>query len=376
MPIINAANSIWLTGEVYLPTTGINTYAVFNNFSSKQISDRSAATDIVYGSPYEKIWDVGHTYWQTEFSCPLLIPQVGYNPSAPYYNSIQIIADFLQEMLRPLGFKQGDTFSSNTFKNKWDFTQTENITSSNADYIIQKISIDITDTDASFSVSIISTMDIRAYFKVFSKNNPGAQNPFLDSVVYRTVMPWDINIPDGNIGSPLGFIQSSVRQWPIQTVSSTNYTSLLREFHITLESTTIQTPSIGIPTSRTFIGVNSIKSSGNIKYIPLYISGATKSFQLPGAGFSPAGIEVDMASIDYISNTTRHGGKLQVSMDMVSPMYVQALIRNRNVYIVNGKNAVTPLGPVSIASWGLNTRGGQTNEISVDFVTSPGIISF
>lgn len=374
MPIINATNSIWLTGEIRLPISG-STLAVFNNFSSKQISDRSAATDIAYGAPYAKIWDVGHTYWQTDFSCPLLVAQANYTPRSPYYEATQCIQELMQEILSVNGFKQGDSFTTNTLKDKWDFGLTETITSNNADYIIQKLSIDITETESSFSVSILSTMDIRPYFNVFSKDNLNSYSPFLEDTVYRTVAPFDIDIPTDCIGAPFGFLQPTAKQWPIQTINSTAYSSLLKEFHLTIESDEInKTPSIGIPSSRTFLGVNSVKCSGNIKYIPLFYPGdGTIRFQSAIADFAPAGWVVDTQSIDNIANTTRHGGRLSISMDMVNPMFVQAIIRNRNNYIINGKDLLTPIGPVSTSSWGLSTAAKQTNEISVDFVTSPGL---
>lgn len=375
MPIINPALSTWLTGKIWLPTYGAMNVP-FINFSSKQISDRNAVTDSAYGSPYEKIWDVGNTYWKIDFSCPLFVTQDAVYPNPPYYNSLICIYEYLKEMLRTSGFKQGDAFSTNTFKDKWDFSITETINSPNADFIVQKLSLDITESEASFSVSLISTMDLRPYFNIFSKNNVSSDLVLLNNIVYRTVSPFDMTIPDNCIGSPFGFRHTSAKDWLIQMANKEEYSSLLREYHLSLESTVIQVPSIGIPTSRAFLGVNSIKCGGNIKYVPLYFSGGKPiSFQLMGAGFAPAGWSVDMQAIDYIANTQRHGGKLQVSLDLANKIYVQAKILDGG-YIVNGLDSNTPLGPVSTSQWGLSSSGGGINNIDVDFVTSPGITDF
>lgn len=375
MPIINAASSVWLTGEVWLPGIG-STYAAFSSFDSQQISNRNEVTDVTYGYPYAKVWDVGHTYWQTKFTCPILLLQDTTAATSPYYEATQFIYAFLAEMLRTSGFKSGDSFTSNTLKTKWDFDRLETISSNNVDFIIDNLSIDITEDDASFTVSIISTTDLRKYFKI--SNRTLINKPLIDNTVYRLAKPFDITIPNDCIGAPFGFMQSSEKQWPQQTTNSNYYSSLLREFHLTLESQTTQVASIGIPSSRPFLGVTSIKSSGNISFIPLFYDPLSTNiaFQETAATFAPAGWTVDMQSIDNLQGSLRHGGKLYVSMDMTNPMYVQALIKTKNYYIVNGKDANTPLGPVSTSSWGLNTNAGQTNEISVDFITSPGITEF
>ncbi len=374
MPIINAVNSTWLTGKAWLPNLG-NSYAVFNNFSSKQISDRNSTSDLPYGVPYEKIWDVGHTYWQTNFSCPLLVTEQYSSPSMPYFNSIQFIDSFLKEIFRVNGFKQGDAFTDNTLKDKWDFNSNEIITSPNVDYIIKSFSIDITESDSSFSISILSTTDIRDYFNLFTAANSNI-TPLLPNKVYRLVKPFDVFMPSGCIGAPLGFIHNSSRHWPIQTTEMNQYSSLLREFHLSIETNTTQTATIGMPTSRPFLGTNSIKCTGSIKYIPLFFDNNSITFQKSGSTFSPAGFSVDMQAIDYISNSIRNGGKLYVSISTYPTMYVQAKVRGSNSYIFDGTNTNTPIGPVSISSWGLDTSGGAVNTISADFVTSPGLTSF
>ena len=374
MPILNAATSVWLKGEIYNPFTNISSYAIFSNFSSKQISDRNITTDVAYGSPYGKIWDVGHTHWQTDFTCPILLTQQNTTIFPPQYKAIDILYGLLATMLSASGFKMGDAFTSNTLKNKWDFQPfSETITSNNADYVIQKMSIDITDNDASFSTSILSTMDLRKYFNVTTNTT---NSPLVDDKVYRIAKPFDIEIPSGYIGSRLGFQQATEKQWPIQVADATAYSSLLKELHLSLEAGTIQVPTIGMPTSRTFLGINSLKCSGNMKYIPLFFNGNSVRFQDPAALFAPAGFSVDMQSIDYIVNSQRHGGKLQVSLGMVNPMFVGLKIKNSNAYIINGKDDSTPLGPVSISTWGLETSGAALNTITVDFVTSPGITTF
>jgi len=372
MPIINAVMSSWLKGQIYKSDANLSVYAIFSNFSSKQISNRSVSTDITYGSPYGKIWDIGDTTWQIDFSCPILVTEQGTNISGTKYNSFSIIDDLLTTMLSVNGFKSGDAFTTNTLKDKWDFSPfTETISSNNADYIIQKLSIDISDSDASFSVSLLSTMDLRQYFKISSNIS---DSPFADLKVYRLAKPYDIEIPSDCIGAPFGFQQATEKKWPTFTANSKDYSSLLKEFHLTVENDTIQTPTIGMPTSRTFLGINSLKCSGNIKYIPLFFQGTNIIFQDTAANFAPAGWTVDMMAIDYITNSQRHGGKLYVSMDMVNPIYVQAKIKNSTNYIVNGKDADTPLGPVSTSSWGLSA--GDINTIDVQFVTSPGILTF
>lgn len=376
MPIINAVSSTWLTGKVYLPQSAVAMNVPFISFSSKQISDRNTLTDIPYGFPYEKIFNVGNTYWQTDFTCPMLVLEAYQTPSAPFYNFYQCIYEFVSEIISAAGFKSGAAFTANSLKNKWDFDGTETIVNANSDYVIQKISIDITDSESSFTVSIISTIDIRPYFNIYRKVNDQTDTPFLNNIVYRTVSPYDIIIPSDCIGAPFYFQQSSVHQWPQQLYGGSAYTSLLRELHLSIDSNVIQVPTIGMPTSRAFLGVNSIKCTGNIKYIPLYYSGSTVNFQPIGAGFAPAGFSVDMAAIDYITNSQRHGGKLQVSLDMINPMYVGAYIKNVNRYIIDGKNSNTPLGPVSISNWGLSSSGGQINTIDCQFFTSIGLTSF
>lgn len=374
MPIINAITPMWLKGQIYNPSEKTSNSAVFSNFSSTQISDRSSVTDITYGSPYEKIWDIGHTYWQTNFTCPILLVEKYKIINSPYYNATSLINVFLKKMISPTGFNSGDNFETGTLKNKWDFyPHSETIESNNADYIIQKISIDISENDSSFSVSILSTMDIRRYFNITSNI---IEKPLIDFNVYRLASPYDIEILSNCIGSPFGFQQITEKQWPIQTNDLQKYSSLLKEFHLTLESNIIKTATIGMPTSRTFLGINSLKCSGNIKYVPLYFVGENVSFQENGAIFSPAGWTVDLQNIDYISNCTRHGGKFNVSMDLSNQIYVGLKIKNRNEYIVDGRNINTPLGPVSTSSWGINMTPGQINDISVEFTTNPGVISF
>ena len=375
MPIINAASSIWLTGQVWLPDKGI-AYVPFSNFTCRQISDRNSATDITYGAPYEKIWDVGNTYWQIDFSCPIIVPENGYIPSVPYYNPMQHIDSYLKYLLSISGFKGGDAFSPYTLKDKWDFSKTELISSNNVDFIVSKFALNISENESTFSVSIISTTDLRDTFKVFSKNDLTLQTPFLDNTVYRTVQPFDLEIPSGCIGSKLGFQQATKKHWPVQSLDDTNYTNFVREYSLSLEANTTQVPSIGIPSSRAFLGVTSVKSSGNIKYVPIYKTSGDIYFQEPSSSFCPAGWVVDTQSVDYISNTLRHGGRLYVSLDTATPIYVKSKIKNWTEYLIDGTNSSTQLGPVSTSSWTMNISGGQFNSFEIDFVTSPGITSF
>ena len=209
-----------------------------------------------------------------------------------------------------------------------------------------------------------------------SKNDLTLQTPFLDNTVYRTVQPFDLEIPSGCIGSKLGFQQATKKHWPVQSLDDTNYTNFVREYSLSLEANTTQVPSIGIPSSRAFLGVTSVKSSGNIKYVPIYKTSGDIYFQEPSSSFCPAGWVVDTQSVDYISNTLRHGGRLYVSLDTATPIYVKSKIKNWTEYLIDGTNSSTQLGPVSTSSWTMNISGGQFNSFEIDFVTSPGITSF
>jgi hypothetical protein len=384
MPIINAVMTNWLKGKVASPyfNVGAGQPAItvpFASFSSKQISDRSIDTAVVSGKAYERVWNVGHTYWQIDFSIPIIV-----SDQYPTWPHAALFTGYLSAALQALNYDyepypgMGDVFLANTLQDKWDFNKTGDLLS-NGDFMIQKFSIDITEDNSLFSATIIATTDPRHEFNV-EQTNP-AYGALPDWLVYRLAKPYDFVFPDNSIGSPLGYSQLYYNYDLTKMPNNTSYTSLLREFHYAVQANIVKIPSIGIPTSRPFLGVDSIGSTGSIKYVPLYRENFDIQFQQTGANFAPAGWTVDYQAMDYIvSSANRYGGKLYVAgKDLSSYLYVGLNLR-QDIFpvtpVINGIAGNTPIGPVSTSNWGLEVVPNTQTAVSVEFVTSPGLTAF
>lgn len=356
MPIKFAAYSIWQKGKISIPSDEQSWSILYDcpieNFSSVQNSNWDAATDIVNGSALNRIWNIGHTTWNVEITIPLIVDNYGQT-----MNTVTFMNAFLNRALYPHRV-EGNAFGSD-LKYKIE---------NDIDFLIKNISINIGET-SNFKVTLLCTTDPRNYFYTQTGTITNTQNR-----VYRTISPYDIYAPSGYLGSRMGFAQISQNTIPLRVSDETSYTSFVRKMSLNIDSDIQIFPSIGEATSRPFLGISSVSSRGNMEYVPIYKNGITERFDPSNSTFSPAGWSVDFQAMDYIINSTRHGGKLYIGGESQN-FFLKLIKRYDNSTIIDAESITTPIGPISSSSWGIHTGEGQINSITVDFVTSPGIIS-
>jgi hypothetical protein len=432
MPILNAAFSTWDEARICIPTppdlTSPNPVPIWDfnsnlqsvlvsDFSVKQVSTMSVAPDVAKGSVYGSLWDIGDTMWEVSFTTPMLVSQdaddITDDASFPWCASLPVSSpadadgqvstmlwNFINTCTRPN--YPAMAFPTDFFRSHWG-------TDGSFDGVVRNVTINVTEGDASMSVSIISTVDPRSFFHVMSNANIADM-----TYAWRTIKPWDLEAPgvDGIspyacIGCPMNYQQTSVPvagggqggdvptrlynpsddEWGTADDGMGGGMGLLREWSLRVDTDVQNFRSVGTGTSRPFLAIRSVRCEGSISYIPLVRTTDANQNDvirftpdLPEGSFlSPSGWMVDAQALDGVE---RYGGQLYVSGQPPysgtnqDPLWPGLMARRGTpdgaFWLVDPKG----LGPIMVAEAGLTSKGGSTNAIKVNFKTSVGVETF
>jgi hypothetical protein len=416
MPIINAFSTVQDMAYISVPTSPIHdsqgvdmrliwpkdtkTFIV-NSFSIKEISTLDFDTSVVKGSPTGSMWSIGDTVWKVDFSTPFLVWDPKY--FADYgvsYSQIPAFANMpvLSGCAYPArqfvtAAKQFLLGSERSNRGLWSEHWAGSMPST-PDFLVQKVSIEITDDRSMLSVSLLSTTDPRSYFDVMQIPMTVSPGPL------RVAKPWDFHIPNDVqvLGSPITNYYGGYSTPPTR-YAVTGYPhniSFVLEWSIGIESQITRFRSVGTPSGRPMLGITSQQSTGRIKYLPLHVSNAA-SATIVNQGYPseslPTGWRTDSQSMEMIE---RYGGQLFVSghpnyqQDGYRPVFPELRMKLNDVQLVNIPGPPprrmfvdVPLqpyyivtremfGPVGAASVGFEAVAGGSNAVVVDYKTLLG----
>jgi len=399
MPILNAFLSVWDTAMLSVPldpthdSSGVDAWNawmapakfIVNSFSVKEVSTLDFDTSVAKGAPTGSMWSVGDTVWQVDFSIPFLVWDPLYfsrngishtSFQSPAFANMPVVGGYAYPTKGfILAAKRYLLGSERINRPLWDEHWVNSI-STKPDFLVQRVSIEVSDNRSMLSVSLLSTTDPRHYFNTLQTPMVVSPGPT------RVARPWDFSIPSDIqvLGSPLTAYSHGYQSIPTRTATTSipKNVSFVTEWSVNIESQITRFRSVGTPSGRPMFGVTSQQCSGRLKYLPLHVSSLWSTSIVDSGDLSsalPTGWRTDSQSMEMIQ---RYGGQLFVSghpsylVNGYRPVFPEIGLRygsNPLLYYIISRDM---LGPVGAATVGFEAAAGGTNAVVVDYKTLLG----
>lgn len=399
MPIVNAFLSVRDTAMLSVPldpthdSSGVDAWNawmapatfIVDSFSVKEISPLDFDTSVAKGSPTGSMWSIGDSVWQVDFSIPFLVWDPLYFSTygishtsfqSPAFANMPVVGGYAYPtkgfILAAKRFLLGsEKFNRQLWSEHW-----VNSISTKPDFLVQKVSIEVSENRSMLSVSLLSTTDPRSYFNILQAPMAVSPGPM------RVARPWDFSIPNDVqvLGSPLTRYVHGYQSIPYRSSSTAlpMNISFVTEWSVNIESQVSRFKSVGTPSGRPMLGVTSQQCSGRLKYLPLHVDSASSALIVDSTDISsalPTGWRTDSQSMEMIQ---RYGGQLFVSghpdyqTEGYRPVFPEIGLRYGSSPLSYYVISRDMLGPVGAATVGFETSSGGTNDVVIDYKTLMG----